>query len=138
MTIAHGYLSGTGTVAGVAITGETSFSLDDGTTTMIETKSDGELREQRTVIIPENSTGSIATRNLETTAAVGTTGALSLTATRRTGGVAAGQTVTIAAASCTITQVSRGTDINGNTTVNVSFRVNSPDGIGTGVTITSA
>ena len=135
MAIEHGYISGLCQVAGVNVTGATQWSLDDGVRQQVDTKSDGEIRETRTVIIPENATGSVQGRNLEISAAIGTTGALDIKASRRTGGVEAGSTVSVTAASSTITGVQRGTDIEGNTTVTVSFRVNSPDGIANGVSV---
>lgn len=138
MAITHGYISGTVTVGGVALTGTGQFSIVEGTMNQLDTKSDGELYETRTALIPENPTGTIELIDLETTAKIGDTGALSITGRRMTGGVAQGNTVTCAAADSTITNVTRGTDISGATTVSIEFRVNSPDGIVSGFTVTSA
>lgn len=138
MTIAHGYLSGTATVGGVSFNGASGFSLSEGVTSQLETKSDGELYEQRTVLIPDNVTGSVSGRNLETTAAIGASGTLTLTASRRTTGVTGTSTVTLSAVSSTITGIERSTDINGNTTVTINFRVNSADGAASGLSIASA
>lgn len=138
MAIQHGFISGTAQVGGVVLTGTGSYTLNEGTMNQIDTKSDGELYETRTALIPENTTGSVELKDLQTSAAVGDSGALSITGRQMTGGLTQGNTVTIAATSSTITSVTRGTDINGQTTVTVEFRVNSPDGIASGLTVTSA
>ena len=137
MTIATGFLAKSAQAGGVSFDGLTTFSLDEGTATQVQNRSDGELFERRTILIPENGTVSIQTRDIATSAKVGDTGALSLVSDKMTGGIELSGSVTVAATSSTITAASRGTDIDGNAVVNITARVNSPDGAESGITVTS-
>jgi hypothetical protein len=137
MTIAHGFLAKSAQVGGVSLNGMTTFSNAAATATQVNTRSDGELFEQRTVIIPDNEVVEAQTRDIAAAVAVGATGALSLVADKMTGGITLAGTVTVAAASSTVTSVSRGTDIDGNAVLNITARVNSANGTSSGVTVTS-
>lgn len=139
MTISTGFLAKSSQVAGVALTGMYSWSSEDGIANQVNTRSDGELYEVRTALIPANSTITVTTRDLASTGvAVGVTGALSLVSDKMTGGVALAGTVTYGATSSTILSVSRSTDLDGATNVTITARVNAPAGGATnGVTVTS-
>jgi hypothetical protein len=138
MTIAQGYLAKSATVAGVSLSGATSFSVSRPTGTIVDLRSDGELFARQTPIIPGNVEIQVETRDLAADIAVGTTGSLSLVSDKMTGGVTLTGTVTFSASSCTITSVTNGSDINGATTVSITARINSADGIASGLTVASA
>ena len=140
MTIATGFLAKSSQVGGVTIAGMYSWSAEDGVASQVDTRSDGELYEPRTVLVPANSTVTVTTRDLNVSGAVvGATGALSLVSDKMTGGVALAGTLTYSATGSTITAVSRSTDIDGSTNVTITARVNAPAGGATsGVTVTSA
>jgi hypothetical protein len=137
MTIANGFIAKSAQVAGVTLSGSTSFSVSRGAAQIVDLRSDGELFAQKTPLIPSNVEISVETRDLAADVAVGATGALSLVADKMTGGVALSGTVTFAATSCTVTSVSQGTDINGQTTLSITARVNSANGSASGLTVTS-
>lgn len=136
MTIATGFIAKTAQVGGVTLNGATTIGLSQGGVP-VDLRSDGELYARVTPVIPTNPEVDVETRDLATTAAIGATGALSMVADKMTGGVVLSGTVTISASSCTILSVGRGTDINGQAVVRISARVNSADGIASGITITS-
>lgn len=137
MTIATGFLCKSAQLAGVTLSGATTFGISQGGTP-IDLRSDGELFAKVTPIIPDNLMVDVETRDIAAAIEVGTTGAMSLVADKMTGGKVLSGTVTYAAAGVTVTAVSRGTDINGSAVLRVTARVNSADGAASGLTITSA
>ena len=137
MTIAHGYLAKSATVAGVALSGSTSFSVSRPVAQIVDLRSDGELFARHTPVIPGNIEISVETRDIAADIAVGTSGSLSLVSDKMTGGVALSGTVTFSATSCTVTSVTQGTDINGNATVSIQARINSADGAASGLSVAS-
>jgi hypothetical protein len=137
MAIAHGYLAKSAQVAGVTLSGATSFSLSRGTASIIDLRSDGELFSTKTPLIPANVEIEVETRDLAADVAVGATGALSLVADKMTGGVTLSGTVTFAATSCTVTSVTQGTDINGQAVLSIGARINGSSGTASGLTVTS-
>lgn len=138
MTIAVGFLAKSATVAGVALNGTTSFSVSRSGAQVVDLRSDGELFARNTPIIPGNVTVTIETRDIGASIAQGTTGALSIVADRMTGGVELSGTTTFSAASCTVMDVTQGSDINSNATLTIQARINSPDGIVDGLTVATA
>lgn len=136
MTIAHGFLAKSAQVAGVSLSGTTTFGLSQGGTP-VELRSDGELYAKVTPIIPSNIEVDVETRDIAAAIDVGTTGALSLVADKMVGGKTLTGTTSFAAAGCTVTSVTRGTDINGAAVLRVSARINSADGSASGLTITA-
>jgi hypothetical protein len=137
MSIAHGYLAKSAQVAGVSLSGMTVFGTAEGAQ-VVTTKSDGDLFEKITPLIPGNTEVSVQTRDIAASISVGTSGALSLVADKMVGGKTLTGTVTYSASSCTVLSVSRGTDIEGQAVLNVSARINSADGSTSGLTITVA
>jgi hypothetical protein len=137
MTIATGFLAKSAQIGGVTLSGTTTFNVNDGGT-VVPLKSDGELYQRVTPIIPDNITIDAETRDIASTVAVGTSGALSLVADKMTGGKTLSGTVTYSATTSTITSVTRGTDINGQAVLRISAVINSADGAASGLTITSA
>jgi hypothetical protein len=136
MTIAIGFLAKSAQVAGVTLSGTTTFGLSQGGVP-VDLRSDGELYARVTPIIPTNIELDVETKDIASTIDAGTTGALSLVADKMTGGKTLSGTVTFSATSCTVLSVSRGTDINGAAVLRVSARINSADGAASGLTITS-
>lgn len=136
MTIATGFLAKSAQVAGVTLSGTTTFGLIQGGVP-VDLRSDGELYAKVTPIIPTNIELDVETKDIASAIDSGTTGALSLVADKMTGGKTLSGTVTFAATSCTVLSVSRGTDINGAAVLRVSARINSADGAASGLTITS-
>jgi hypothetical protein len=137
MTIAVGFIAQSAVVAGVTLSGVTTIGLTE-TGAAVDVRSDGELYAKVTPVIPANSEVEFETRDIAAAITRGTTGSLSMVAGKMTGGVTISGTVTIAASSCTVLSVVRGTDINGQAVLRGSARVNSADGAASGVTITSA
>lgn len=137
MTIATGFLAKSASVAGFTLSGTTTFGLSEGGSP-VDLRSDGELFAKVTPIIPTNIELDVETKDIAAAISVGTTGSLSLVADKMTGGKTLSGTVTYSATSCTVTGVSRGTDINGAAVLRVSARINSADGAASGLTITSA
>lgn len=137
MTIANGFLAKSSQVGGVSLSGMTTFGLSRGGS-IIPIRSDGELYEKLTAIIPTNPEIEVETRDIGSTAAIGASGALSLISDKMAGGVTLSGTLTFSAASSTITGVSQGTDINGSAVMRITARINSADGSTSGLTITSA
>ena len=135
MTIATGFLAKSAQVGGVTLSGMTTFGISR-TATPVAIRSDGELYDKVTPLIPGNVEVDIETRDIASAAAVGASGAMSLVADKMTGGVALSGTVTYAASSSTITSVSQGTDIGGQAVLRITARVNSADGVASGLTIT--
>jgi hypothetical protein len=137
MTIATGFLAKSAQVAGVSLSGTTTFGLSQGCVP-VDLRSDGELYARVTPIIPTNIELDVETKDIAAAIDAGTTGALSMVADKMTGGKTLSGTVTFSATSCTVLSVSRGTDINGAAVLRVSARINSADGAASGLTITSA
>lgn len=133
-----GYLAKTATVAGVALNGHTSFTVNEGVAAQPNTRSDGQQYETITVLIPDNVTISVESVDANAGAiGVGTTGALSLVADKMTSGVTLAGTLTFSAASCTVTSISRGSDRDGNASFSITARINSADGSASGMSIAS-
>jgi hypothetical protein len=137
MTIANGFLAKTAQVGGVTLNGMTTFGLSR-TASVVPMRSDGELYDKVTPIIPGNVEIDIETRDIAASVDVGASGAMSLVADKMTGGKTLSGTVTYSASSSTITSVSQGTDIGGSAVLRITARVNSVDGAASGLTITSA
>jgi hypothetical protein len=137
MTIANGFLAKSATVGGVALNGLTTFGLSR-TASVVAVKSDGELYERVTPVIPGNVEIDIETRDIAASVDVGATGTLSMVADKMTGGKTLSGTVTYSATSSTVTSVSQGTDIGGSAVLRITARINSADGVASGLTITSA
>jgi hypothetical protein len=137
MTISTGFLAKSAQVAGVSLNGTTTFGLSQGGSP-VELRSDGELYARVTPIIPTNVELEVETRDIAAAIDAGTTGALSLVADKMTGGKTLSGTETFSATTCTVLSVTRGTDINGQSVLRVSARINSADGSASGLTVTSA
>lgn len=136
---ADGYLAKSATVAGVALNGTTSFNVTEGVASQPNTRSNGNQYETRTVLIPDNITVNVESVDANAgTLGIGTTGALSLVADKMTTGVTLSGTLTFSATSCTITSINRGADRDGNASFSITARINSADGVASGLTITSA
>lgn len=134
-----GYLAKSAQVAGVTLNGFTTFSVTEGVVSQPNTRSDGELYETRTVLIPDNIQITVDSIDANAgTLGVGTSGALSLVADKMTTGVTLAGTLTFSATSCTITSVTRGTDRDGNASFSIVARINSADGAASGMSIVSA
>lgn len=137
MTIATGFLAKSAQVGGVTLNGMTTFGLSR-TASVVPIRSDGELFDRVTPVIPGNVEIDIETRDIAASVDVGATGAMSLVADKMTGGKALSGSVTYSAASSTVTSVSQGTDIGGAAVLRITARVNSADGAASGLSITSA
>lgn len=137
MTIANGFLAKSAQAGGVTFSGMTTFGLSRSGS-VVPIRSDGELYDKITPIIPGNVEVDIETRDIAASVDVGATGAMSLVADKMTGGKTLSGTVTYSATSSTITSVSQGTDITGAAVLRITARVNSADGAASGLTITSA
>ena len=136
MTIANGFLAKSAQVAGVTMSGTTTFGLSAGGSP-VDLRSDGELYAKVTPIIPTNVEIEVETKDIGSAIDVGTSGTLSLASDKMVGGKTLTGTLTFSAVSCTVLSVSRGTDINGAAVLRVSARINSVDGAASGLTITS-
>lgn len=133
-----GYLAKTATVAGVALNGFTSFNINEGVAAQPNTRSDGQQYETKTVLIPDNITISVESVDANAgTLGIGTSGALALVSDKMTTGVTLAGTLTFSAESCTVTSITRGTDRDGNASYSITARVNSANGIASGMTIAS-
>ena len=77
MTIATGFLAKSAQVAGVTLSGTTTFGLSQGGVP-VDLRSDGELYARVTPIIPTNIELDVETKDIASTVDAGTTGALSL------------------------------------------------------------
>ena len=137
MTIANGFLAKSAQVGGVTLSGMTTFGLSR-TASVIPMRSDGELYDKVTPIIPGNVEIDVETRDIGATVDVGATGALSMVADKMTGGKTLAGTVTFSATSSTVTSVSQGTDIGGSAVLRITARINSADGSASGLSIVSA
>lgn len=137
MTIATGFLAKSAQVGGVTLNGMTTFGLSR-TASVVPIRSDGELFDRVTPVIPGNVEIDIETRDIAASVDVGATGAMSLVADKMTGGKALSGSVTYSATSSTVTSVSQGTDIGGAAVLRITARVNSADGAASGLSITSA
>lgn len=137
MSIATGFLAKSATVGGVALSGMTTFAVARSGS-IVSTKSDGELYEKVTPIIPGNVEIDVETRDIAAAVAIGTSGSLSLVADKMTGGVTLSGTVTFSATTSVILDVSQGTDIGGQAVLRIRARINSADGVASGLTVTSA
>ena len=136
MTIAHGFLAKSASVAGVAMAGTTTFGLSQGGSP-VDLRSDGELYALVTPVIPTNVEVEVETKDIGSAIDVGTTGALSLVSDKMVGGKSLTGTLTFSALSCTVLSVSRGTDINGAAVLRVSARINGGAGGASGLVITA-
>lgn len=133
-----GYLAKTATVAGVALNGHTSFTVNEGVAAQPNTRSDGDQFERKTVLIPENVTISVESVDANAgTISVGTSGSLSLVADKMTTGVTLAGTLTFSAVDCTVTSITRGADRDGNANFSITARINSATGAASGLTIAS-
>lgn len=140
MTISVGFISRTATIAGVALNGTTTFGISEGGIP-IDVRSDGELFPRVTPIIPTPVEIDFETRDIAAAITPGTTGTFSMVADKMTGGKTLSGTVTISnvtSATCTVLNVSRGTDISGAAVLRGTARVNSADGSASGVQVVSA
>lgn len=136
MTIATGFLAQSAQIGGLTLSGLTTIGLSQGGSP-VDLRSDGELYPRVTPIIPTPIEVDLETRDISpTTADTGLSGAMSIVAAKMTGGKTLSGSVTFTAASSTIISVSRGTDINGAALTRITARINSPDGLVSGLTVT--
>ncbi len=137
MAIANGFLAKSATVAGVSLSGMTSFGISESGSP-VELRSDGQLYSTVTPIIPGNVEVEVETRDISAAISPGTTGSLSLVSDKMVGGKTLTGTTSFTAAGCTVLSASRGTDISGSAVLRISARINSADGVASGLTITGA
>lgn len=138
MAAASGFIATSATVAGVALTGFTEFTVNQPVAARIDLRSDGELYAQKVPLIPGNVEIEFATLDLSAALAIGTTGSLSIVSKPMTGGVTLSGTLTFSATSCTIVNLTRGTDKNGNAIMRGTLVVLSADGSASGLSVVAA
>jgi hypothetical protein len=137
MTTANAYLAQSANICGTTFSGLVSFSVS-AAGTPVDLRSDGELFSRKTCLVNLVETITIQLRDFSALPVVGTVGQTVLVAAKHTGGVTLAGSRTLTAANSTVESVEPGTDLSGNSVVNVVVGVQSANGTASGLVWASA
>lgn len=133
------YIATSATVAGVAMPGMVGFDYNEGAS-VINNRSANEVRSKKTCLTDVQE--SITVRGIDPNVVglrVGVTGITTLTYKKNVGSLTLGATAgTIVAALTTILSVTPGNDMDGNSSLTVTLKIDSADGQASGVVWTAA
>ena len=137
MGMALTYIAKSASVAGVALTGATSFTVKK-TGQVVDTRSDGELFARVSPLVNVEETIEVEAKDVGIAPALGATGTTICVGSKHNGGVALSGTVTCTATKSTVTDVQHTLNMDGTPVVRVTLRVESSDGQTSGIAWTSA
>lgn len=133
------YLAQSAALGSLILKGFVTVGIEINTTT-VSPRGDGKLYAQQTCIVAVEESVTIEAEDIGVAPAIGATSALEVTGAKLAGGVEFGASdlviATAASASVTVHQVSRSLDMEGRPRLRLTLKVNSPDGISSGLAFT--